>query len=200
MRYVEMPMSSTIKRFYFDLETSGLDPKTNAILQLACIMEINGEIKDKLTLFIKPFKTDIVTQEAFEIHGLDPSEDRFISPQKAFVELLKFLDKYINKYDTKDKAYLVGFNCIHFDVRFLYEFFVKNGSQYMYSYFYPETLDVMVLMGYACQGQRHKLGNSKLTTFAESLGIEIEGNAHDAMYDTELTYRMFQIYLNEYPI
>ena len=82
-----------IKRFYFDLETSGLKPKENAILQLAAIYEEDDVIKDKLNLFIKPFKTDIVTQEAFEIHGLDPTEDRFISPQKAFIELLKFLDK-----------------------------------------------------------------------------------------------------------
>ena len=98
------------------------------------------------------------------------------------------------------KAYIVGFNCHDFDVRFLYEFFVKNGSPYMYSYFYPETLDVFILMGYAWQGQRHKLGDSKLTTFAESLGIKKEGRAHDAMYDVELTYDMFHVYLKEYPI
>ena len=189
-----------IKRLYFDLETSGLDPKENAILQLAALYEEDDIIKDKLNIFIKPFKTDIITKEAFEINGLDPTEDRFISPQKAFIKILKFLDKYINKYNKADKAYLTGYNIIQFDIKFLYEFFVKNGSPYMYSYFYPEPLDIFVLMGYACQGQRHKLENSKLTTFAESLGIKADGQAHDAMYDVDLTHQMFHVYLNEYPI
>jgi len=189
-----------IKRFYFDLETSGLNPKENAILQLAAIYEENDVIKDKLNLFIKPFKTDIVTEAAFEIHGLDPNDAKFVSPQKAFVKILTFLDKFIYKYNKKDKAYLVGFNCHSFDVPFLNEFFIKNGSPYMYSYFYPETLDVFILMGYLAQGQREKLENFKLETVAKSLGLTAEGEAHDAMYDVELTYQMFQIILKEYPI
>ena len=34
------------KVFWFDVETTGLDSKIHDIIQLACIIEINGEIKE----------------------------------------------------------------------------------------------------------------------------------------------------------
>lgn len=164
-------------------------------------MEIDDKIVEKQTLFVKPFKADIIDPQATAIHGLDPSEERFIAPQKAFKQVEQMLDKHINKYDPKDKAFMVGYNCQAFDKQFFYEWFVKNGSPYMFSYFYPETLDVFVLMGYAAQKQRTKLGDGKLVTYSKSVGIKVdETKLHDAMFDTDLTYQLFQLYLKEYPV
>lgn len=191
----------TIKRFYFDLETSGLNPVRNGILQMALILEINDVIKEKHTFFIKPFKDDVIDPEATAIHGLDPTDGRFEEPEIVFKRLVAILDKYIDKYDTKDKAFMVGYNCQSFDKQFLYEWFVKNGNKFMFSYFYPETLDVFVLMGYAAQKQRHLLGDGKLVTYAKSVGIDVdESKLHDAMFDTNLTYKLFKLYSKEYPV
>jgi len=191
-----------IKRFYFDLETSGLNPVDNAILQLSAIIEINGEVKETINLYIKPFTSDIVEQEAIEVNKLDYNNDkRFVYPRIAFKTLIDILDRYIDKYDRKDKFYMVGYNCQHFDKEFLHAWFVKNDNKYMYSYFYPETLDLFILMGYACQNQRHKLDDLKLLTVAKSLGLTVdEEKLHDASYDVELVYDLYTIFSAEYPI
>ena len=40
-------MKKSIKRLYLDLETTGIYHKCNGIIQLAGIMEIDGNITDK---------------------------------------------------------------------------------------------------------------------------------------------------------
>ena len=89
-----------IKRVYFDVETSGLDPEVNGVLQLAMIIEVDNKIVDEVNLFIKPFTSDIVDPEALKINKLNPSEDRFLEPRIAFKELLAVLDRHIDKYNT----------------------------------------------------------------------------------------------------
>ena len=42
------------KIFYFDTETTGLDPKRHDIIQLAYIVEINGEVKEEGEFKLQP--------------------------------------------------------------------------------------------------------------------------------------------------
>jgi uncharacterized protein YprB with RNaseH-like and TPR domain len=45
--------ADTIKQYilFIDIESTGLDPKRNGIIQIAGIIEINGEVKEKFQIF-----------------------------------------------------------------------------------------------------------------------------------------------------
>ena len=42
------------KALYFDVETTGLNPYKNDIIQFACLVEINGEVKEEFETKVAP--------------------------------------------------------------------------------------------------------------------------------------------------
>ena len=59
-----------MKTIYIDLETTGLDPNENAIVQLSGMIEIDGEVKESFDFKMQPFEGQIVTEESLVINGL----------------------------------------------------------------------------------------------------------------------------------
>ena len=59
-----------IKKFYFDLETTGVDAFRNAIHQIAAIIEIDGKVKETINWNIKSFGGAIIEKEALEVGGV----------------------------------------------------------------------------------------------------------------------------------
>lgn len=109
-------------------------------------------------------------------------------------KLINMLEKYVDKYNKKDKYFLVGFNNASFDNQFLRGFFLQNGDQYFGSWFWSNSFDVMVLATPYLAANRAEMENFKLATVAKALGIEVsEDNLHDASYDIALTKGIFQI-------
>ena len=122
----------------------------------------------------------------------DPS--KFISQDTFYKKLMSLLGKYINKFDTKDKFYMIGYNSHAFDAQFIRALFTRNGNSFFGSYFWNPNVDVMLIAMAACIGQRDKLPNFKLGTVARSLGIVIdEDRLHDGLYDVEVTSELFDI-------
>ena len=58
-----------MKICYIDTETTGLDSKTCGIIQLAAIMEIDGEVVSEFETRIRPFDGCAISSEALEISG-----------------------------------------------------------------------------------------------------------------------------------
>lgn len=188
----------SLKAFYFDTETGGLDPVKSPILQFTGIVEVNGTEIDRINQYILPHKWSDVAIEALNVNKIDKiyeeSPEKFITETEFYHNLIKFLDRFINKYDTKDKLYLVGYNSHHFDAQFLRALFLRNGNNFYGSYFWNPSVDIMLLAMAACYGQRHLLGDFKLMTVAKSLGIELEEEKlHDAEYDVEITRELHKI-------
>ena len=63
-----------MKNLFLDLETTGVEYLKNGVLQIAGIIEIDNQVVEKFDYRVKPFPQDEITQEAFEIHGLDPKD------------------------------------------------------------------------------------------------------------------------------
>lgn len=114
------------------------------------------------------------------------------------LELVGILSKYVNKFDKRDKMYLVGYNNAGFDNNFLRALFTQCGDKYFGSWFYPNCMDVYVMVTPFLMGVRNDMENFKLMTVARTMGIEIDENKlHDATYDIELTRDIFYKIINK---
>src|SRR5438034_3917506 len=108
-----------MKILYFDTETTGLYSKVHEIVQLAAIIEIDGLVIDQINLEFQPTNWASISPEALAVNKR--SVDILLTyqtPQDAFKKFKVFLDKYIDKYDMKDKAYPAGHN-VTFDIDFV---------------------------------------------------------------------------------
>lgn len=192
-----------IKKLYIDLETTGVNPKENGILEIGCIFEV-GDFAEEFSIQCSPFESDIVEAAALKVNGVAP-EDVFnrMPPEDAYTKLTKKLSRYVNKYEKKDKMFFIGYN-VDFDSNFLREFFLKNGDKYFGSFFFYPAIDVMGIAALACIHKRHTLKNFKLITVAREFGIEVsEEKSHGALYDIQITRKLLKAAtdsLNEYKI
>ena len=104
------------------------------------------------------------------------------------------LSKYVDKFNKKDKFHLVGFNNASFDNAFFRAFFVQNKDVYFGSWFWSDSIDVMVLASYKLRDVRTELEDFKQKTVAKYLGIQVEEEKlHDAEYDIDICLAIFNV-------
>ena len=180
------------KRFFIDVETTGVNSRTDALIQLGGIIEIDGEIKEKLNLRIKPFPNDVINDKALEVNGITREElSTFSPPKKMYKKLTSIMSKYVDKFNKLDKFHFIGYNS-RFDDDFVRSWFKKNGDKYYGSYFFWPSIDVANIAAVKFMDERHKFSNFKLMTVAKYAGVEVDpASAHDAMYDIEITRDLF---------
>lgn len=179
-----------MKIFYFDIETTGLDPKKHDIVQLAYQIVIDDKVVEGDNIFMQPFDFSTIEQEALDVHGITIKKIKtFQEPQSAYKLILDILDEHIDKYDRSDKFQPAGYN-IRFDLDFLKQFFVKNNDKYFGSWFNYRAIDPLAIL-YFMEGMgKIKLPNYKLETVCEHFGIEID--AHDALGDITATKQLVE--------
>ena len=196
------------KLFFLDLETTGTKHWKNGIHQIAGAIEINGEIIEDFDFKVKPNEKAIIEKEALDIAGVTEAEVlEYVPMASVFAKIEKMLAKYVNKFDKKDKFHIVGFNNASFDNHFFRAFFVQNAKDeksalygnYFGSWFWSDSIDVLVLAAYCLKDVRHELEDFKLKTVAVYLGIVIdESKLHNALYDIELTRKIYHILIHKY--
>lgn len=190
-------MAEIIKVF-FDVETTGLDFRKHSIHQLAGLIEVDGEIVEKFNLRAKPHPKAEVTQDALKISGIT-EEELYTFPDQASLhrEFRLLIDKYVDRYNKRKKAFLVGYNNRGFDDDFLRKLFTLQGDKFFGSYFWSNSLDAMVLITQYLLKERRDMPNFKLETVAKTLGIEepAEGETgyHDALFDVMTTRQIYRI-------
>jgi DNA polymerase-3 subunit epsilon len=176
------------KVFWFDLETTGVFDKTCAILQLAGLVEIDGQIVNEINLKARPHEGAFISDEALLVNGLDEATIMsYPSHTVMYSELVNFICKYVNKFNKKDKFVLGGYN-VGFDDGFLRELFYRCGDKFYGSLFAWPKLDVQHLIAeqYA-DGLR--LPDHKLSTICSHFGIPLD--AHEAMGDIVATRNLY---------
>lgn len=185
------------KLFYIDVETTGTDPKRNGLVQIAGIIEIDGEVKQKINLLAAPFEGDVIEAEALQVIGKDEGELRaYDHPEVIYNQLISTMDQYVDRYDRSDKFHFIGYNS-RFDDGFIREWFKKLNDNYYGSWFHWPAIDVSNLAAIHFLGRRGTLPNFKLMGVAEALGIDVDpGQAHDALYDVRITRKIFQLLTN----
>jgi DNA polymerase-3 subunit epsilon len=189
-----------MKLFFLDLETTGVKYWRNGIHQISGCIEIDGEVKESFNFKVQPFKGATIEDEALAIGGINRAglEDYSLF-EDVYAELLTILSRYVDKYNKKDKFFLVGYNNAAFDNSFFRAFFVQNGDNYFGSWFWANPIDVYVLASFKLMSERVNMVDGKLKTVAAYLGILVdESKLHDAAYDIELTMSIYKIVTDPY--
>lgn len=188
-----------MKKFFFDLETTGVNPAKNGIHQISGIIEIDDVVVEEFDIKVRPNPKAIIEDAALEVGGV--SKEQILSYQdmhNGYEELTGILSKYVDKYDKKDKFFMIGYNNASFDNNFLRGFFLQNGDKYFGSWFWANTVDVMVMATDYLLGERQNMVNFKLSTVADYLGVKVESDKlHDAMYDIYLTREVYRKVTNK---
>jgi DNA polymerase-3 subunit epsilon len=111
----------------------------------------------------------------------------------VYMKLIDMLAKYVDKFNKKDKFYLVGYNSASFDNPFFRAFFVQNGDNYFGSWFWSCPIDVMVLAGQYLIADRPSMLDFKQGTVAKHLGITVDDSKlHDAEYDIDICRKIYK--------
>lgn len=184
-----------MKALFFDLETTGVKHWENGIHQISGILEVDGEIKEKIDIKVQPFNSDKVEDEALAIGNVTRDMLKtYMVPSAAHKEFVDVLQKYVDRFNRFEKYFLIGYNNASFDNQFLRQFFGKNHDKYFGSYFWSSSIDVMVLAAQHLKERRGEMRDFKLMTVAKELGLKVdEEQLHDAMYDIKLTRQIYNL-------
>lgn len=180
------------KRIWFDVETTGLNPKEHEIHELSMLYEEDGKVIEKRTWYIKPTRFYTIDENALAICNKSIEDLKKYSERRYVYQNVKsFLMKYISCYDRLDKATLCGYNIIAFDVPFLEAFFNSEFDKYMFSFFNHYYVDVYAYfniledMGFIPFNKQ----NRKLSSLCEHYDIVL--NAHESLSDIEATRNIY---------
>lgn len=188
------PMAKIIKMFY-DLETTGTDVKKHSIHQIYGCIEVDDVVVEEFDFRVKPNPKALIEEEALKVSNV--TEEQILSYEEMIViyrRLLKLLGKYVDRFNPREKIFLVGFNNRKFDDPFLRAWFEQNGDQFFGSWFWSDSLDVMVLASQYLLNRRTSMQSFKLKRVALELGLEVdESKLHDAAYDTYLLREVYRI-------
>lgn len=166
----------------FDIETTGLNPKEDFIIQLAALKfrKDNNEFIAKKSWYIKPAHAYTISPQAEAVHGLSKE---FIDKNGVYFK--DIADEFISL--IKDADYLT-YNGNSFDVKFLYEEFKRwdiempiDGKKF-YDAFSME-----------CRFAPRDLGS----VYKKYTG-EVFEDAHDAYKDCEATITVFLNQMKHY--
>lgn len=177
------------KLLFFDLETTGTMFWRNGIHQIGGIIDIDGEEKERFDIRLAPNPKAQVEQAALDVGGVTLEQIQSYQPmEEGYRQLVGILSRYVNKFDKRDKMYLVGYNNASFDNQFLRALFTQCGDKYFGSWFYPNCMDVYVMATPFIMDHQKDMENVKLMSVAKQMGIEVDNDRlHDATYDIELT-------------
>lgn len=181
------------KLLFFDLETTGVKFWRNGIHQIGGIVDIDGQETERFDIRLAPNPAATIEQEALDVAGVTLEQVQSYQPmEEGYRQLIGILSKYVNKFDKRDKMYLVGITTLD-SITTSYGLYSSNvGDKYFGSWFYPNCMDVYVMVTPFLMGVRNDMENFKLMTVARTMGIEIDENKlHDATYDIELTRDIF---------
>lgn len=178
------------KILFYDLETTGTMYWKNGIHQLSGIVDIDGKEVESFDIKMQPNPKAVIDDKALATAGVsrEQIESYGMGMIQGYNTLISILSKYVSKFDKSDKFHLCGFNNRGFDDPFLRAFFTQCGDNYFGSWFWANSLDVIVLASQHFLSNRAQLIDFKLSTVAEKLNIELSHEKlHDALYDVTIT-------------
>jgi len=186
------------KVFYFDVETTGLDPVKHDIIQLAGYIEIDGEIKEEFNFKYKPLDFETINPRALEINKITVEQlKEYPHAGAERTKLVAIFDKYVDKFNKEDKLIVAGYN-VQFDIGFLHTFFKRCGDNFLFSYLDGRAiLDPYPVLQFMKANKIINIPSLKLTDVCKQFEIELE-NAHDAMADIEATKKLSEYILQNF--
>jgi ribonuclease T len=179
-----------------DVETGGFNSATDALLEIAAIIvRFNGsgdlELADRHRYFVKPFPGSRLDPASLQVTGIDPFHP--LRPAVDEAEALRALFQEIRKEikeQSCNRAILVGHNSF-FDLQFLNAAVERTGLKR--NPFHPfSSFDTATLAGVA-------YGQTVLGRAVAAAGFEWDDEqAHSALYDAEMTAKLFCSVVNRF--
>lgn len=156
----------------FDVETTGLEPETNSVIEFSAVLFKYGEVEDKLTFLCKPEQ-----EISPDIELLTGISNEMVQDKEPFENRLKEVLDFIGSRP------LVAHN-IGFDLRFLKS--ALTGTDLPMNSLKLTLYDTLLL----ARAFYFYISNHKLGTVSEYLDLPTE-NAHRAEADALNTGRIF---------
>lgn len=181
-----------------DVETSGFDAKTNALIEIAVVtlkMDAEGNISPDQTIKanVLPFKGSKLDKGALKFIGVEDPTHPFrmaIQEKDALKKCFEPIKKQLKETDCT-RAILVGHNAF-FDLGFVKEASERTKVKSPFHEF--STLDTVSLAGLV-------YGQTVLAKAMEYAEIEWDNSkAHSAEYDTIKTAELFCKIVNKTPL
>lgn len=182
-----------MKTLWFDTETTGVDCKKNDIVQIAGIVEINGNIVDEFEYFQQPRSADTVESGALRVQK-KTLDEIMAYPENGNIyrKMSKKLNEHVSKFDKRDKLMPAGQN-VTFDKNFMFSLWAQHNDFYLGSYFFGGNIDTLTAAAIAVEmglipEPTDKTGKCsyRLDAIALCLGVDLE-NAHSAVDDIKAT-------------
>lgn len=183
--------------FYFDCETSGIDPARHCILQIAWIVERDGIEKIRRCFDVKPPDNADLNLRALEVNGF--TIDRMFSGIESSVMLNYLYEDIKLCIGGGGGAIPCGHN-VRFDLEFLNSALQQTDRKYVLHYgngsmlLMNRPVCTMSLCHFLNYRGFLKLDSFKLETVCKHFGIPID--AHDAMSDIMATRTLLAHLIN----
>lgn len=184
-----------VVKIFYDTETTGLDYKKHSIHNLAGYVEVDGKVVEEFDIYLAPHEKAQIDASALKVCGVTEEQIRaypcYRIGKKQFTDIVA---KYIERWDKKKKAYLIGFNNRGFDDNFLKMLFELCGDTFFFGWFFPDTQDALIFASHYLEDRRVNMPSFKLKRVAIELGIEVDKiQLHGAKYDAYLTRLVYRI-------
>ncbi len=179
-----------------DVETGGLNPETDALLELAAVLldvDASGKLVpiERVQVHVAPFEGANLNPNSMKINGIDVDH-----PFRGALPEAEALNQFFQPIRQRSKligarrAILVGHNAA-FDLAVINAACVRTGNKK--NPFHPfSTLDTVTLSALA-------VGETVLAKALEALGLGWDGaQAHGALYDAEQTAALFCRVMNHF--
>ncbi len=169
----------------FDVETTGLNPKEDTIIEFAAIKyKVNNRklsVVDKKDIFIKPKKT--LSDKVISIHHIT---NEFLSDKPLEDEVFYEIKQFFG-----NKPIVGGYN-ISFDSSMIREMYSRHGIEFITTV----ELDILEMSRDIISNKETQ--NYKLESIATLYGVEEGLSFHSAIDDVIATGRLLIVFYNEY--
>lgn len=192
-------LKDRFRQFYpvvVDVETAGLVPETDAILEVSMMtvkIDENGKLvpDEQYHANIRPFPNSLVKQANIDFLGIDPFDEsrNLLTEYDALIPMFKAISKKVKEHKCK-RAILVGHNG-HFDLGFINA--ATARLNYKRSPFHPFSVFDTASLGLLVYGQ------SVLAKACIAASINFDTDkAHGADYDTKVECELFCKIFNKF--
>ena len=175
---IEFPTSFTV----FDIETTGLSPKFDEIIELSAIKISNDTIIDSFSSLVKPMRfhgEGYVNNFITKLTGI--TNEMLSDAPEPDIILREYLDFLGNDI-------LVGHNCASFDINFLYDLSEKIFSKPLTNNF----IDTLMIS----RRLHPEISHHRLSDLCERYSIDYS-HAHRALSDCKITAKCYKALKNE---
>ena len=163
-----------------DIETTGLDPKFDSIIEISALKVVAGKITNEFSSLIKPDNFLELDEYITDLTGIT---NEMLENAPSLDEILPLFRNFIGN------AILVGHN-VNFDINFLYDLFIL----YFDTPLTNDFIDTMRLSRLVFKNEKHH----KLPDIARYCQVEYE-NGHRALFDCHITQKCYETLCTQIP-